>query len=134
MDQEEKLRFLIQLKDTYALHTYYREIDQKGGLAFYHNYIQDFFLCEQVFSKLDKTYEQLKHLQTTFKQLDCLITCYVYLLSEGYLNENIVHFIQARIQYECETSQKSMWIQYEQKYNMFIQAFEDMLCLTSLGE
>lgn len=126
-EQKKKLRLLIQLKDVYALHTYYRKTDQRGGLAFYHNYIQDFFICEKIFLELDKTYKQLEILQTSFEQLDCLIACYNYLLSRGNLNRNTVRFIQARIQYECETNQKSMWIQYEQKYNMFIQAFEDML-------
>lgn len=126
-EQKKKLRLLIQLKDVYALHTYYRKTDQRGGLAFYHNYIQDFFICEKIFLELDKTYKQLEILQTSFEQLDCLIACYNYLLSRGNLNRNTVRFIQARIQYEYETNQKSMWIQYEQKYNMFIQAFEDML-------
>ena len=65
--QEEKLRFLIQLKDTYALHTYYRKMDQRRGIAIYHNYIQDFFLCAQIFPKMNGTYEQLRNLQTAFE-------------------------------------------------------------------
>ena len=117
------------LKDTYALHTYYRKINDKGGLAFYHNYIQDFFLCEYIFGELNRTYIQLEGLKEFSARVSCLIKCCTNLFLSGLLNENTIHFIEARIKYECETEsfRDSKWIEFEKKNGIIIQVFEDII-------
>lgn len=125
-EQEKKLCLLIQLKDTYALHTYYRRTDQRGGLAFYHNYIQDFFLCEYVFYELNRIYVQLEQIEEFSKKIDYLIKCYTRLFLSGLLNENTVQFIQSRIAYEYERA-VSKWINTENEARIFALAFEDMI-------
>ena len=125
-EREEKLRLLIQLKDTYALHTYYRKTDQRGGITFYHNYIQDFFLCEYIFYELNRIYVQLDQIEEFSEKIDYLIKCYTKLFLSGLLNENTVQFIQSRIVYEYEKP-VSKWINTENKTRIFALAFEDMI-------
>ena len=126
-DQEEKLRFLIQLKDTYALHTYYRKTDQRGGIAFYHNYIQDFFLSEEVFFELDKVYRELKQLKKWSQKEKCLICCYNRIFLPSILNEKVVQFIRFRIRYEYENNLLSKWVETEKENHIFAQVFENMM-------
>lgn len=44
------------LKDSYALFNYYKETELSGGIAFYHNYIREFFVQEKLYEELEKIY------------------------------------------------------------------------------
>ena len=46
------------LKDSYALFNYYKETELGGGIAFYHNYIREFFVQEKLYEELEEIYLQ----------------------------------------------------------------------------
>lgn len=99
-----------ELKSSYALFCYYRTTGE-GGIEFYHNYIQEFYLAEVLYEKLTQILKN-KNLETVEKKLrqEKMLTVFD-------LPSKVMRFLEARV-IKCR-EEKGAWDDWERQ-NHFI--------------
>ncbi len=88
----------------YAICNYWKTNEQKERVEFYHNNIQDFFLCEKVFYELNDLYKRIEDAEVNEK-LEIFIRNYQELFKYAELPEKAVEFIHLRIKYKIHNKE-----------------------------
>lgn len=119
------------LRNNYALHTYYKRSESGGGLAFVHNYIKDFFVCEKISNTLNEAYEKIKPDKLSRDDIEYLNQIFYKLFSSNFLNDKVIEFLVSNIKVEMKSNfNNCVWIKREcasLTQRVFPIVFSDML-------
>lgn len=128
---EAKTELRQLLRNNYALHTYYKRSENGGGLAFVHNYIKDFFVCEKISNTLNEAYEKIKPDILSKDDIEYLNHIFYKLFSSNFLNDKVIEFLVSNIKVEMKSNFKNcVWIRREcasLTQRVFPIVFSDML-------